>query len=80
MLWNTERTYGVNMKPLDPTIYRISKHYGFSWNYDKILDKWVVKSTGDKYTDTDFYWSSEYSFEDFLDRLKSYFMSMGYYS
>lgn len=29
--------------------------------------------------DTDFYWSSEYTFEDFLDSLEEYFKDMVYY-
>lgn len=65
------------MKSLDPTIQRISKHYGFSWHYDEVLEKWIVRSA--RKDDTDFYWSSEYTFEDFLDSLEEYFKDMVYY-
>jgi len=66
--------------PLNESIIAISSHYGFKVNWDVILEKWIIKSPYEIYTDTDFYWSSEYTFEDFLDSLKTYFKDMGYCS
>lgn len=64
------------MKELDPIIRKISEHYGFDIKYDEEFDMWIITNSTRKYSD--FYWNSDYPFEEFLDDIKDYFYDAGY--
>ena len=65
----------VNQGSYNQIIEKISNVYGFSIEYDEILEKWIIKATGKQ--GTEFYWDSKYTEQDFFDELKSFFYCQG---
>ena len=58
-------------------IANISERYGFSSEFDDVLEKWIVKH---EEANCCFYWSSTESVDDFFTQLKEYFKEVGYES
>ena len=67
----------TNEVNLDPLVRTIATHYGFSIEWDNILDKWIIKNSERK---CEFYWSNVETVSDFLDNMKEHFEEIGYES
>jgi len=67
-------TKRANRARLDALVRTIADHYGFSIEYDDILEKWIVANSETK---CELYWSSKETVGDFLDNMKDHFAEIG---
>lgn len=62
------------MAELNPIIKEVARVYGLFSDYDQEIDRWTIRDIPkDNPNGADFFWSDNYSYEDFFDDLKRYF-------